>query len=70
LRQLATNDVVVLRRDLPEHGLVRGTKGTVVSVFEHPSLAYEIEFCDDAGRSIVQVALRPDDLDAGTRGDT
>jgi len=57
------NDVVRLVRGLPEHGLTSGAMGTVVHVFRRPTLAYEIEFCDDTGRTIAQLALEPDAID-------
>lgn len=33
-------DVVVLGEDLPNEGLVKGTIGTIVMVFNTPTLAY------------------------------
>lgn len=36
-------DVVQLTVDLPEFGLVAGDMGTVVEVFDQPSVAYDIE---------------------------
>ena len=56
------NDLVVVGRDVPEHGLTAGMRGTVVFVFETPSLAYEVEFTDRTGRTICAIALRPDEL--------
>jgi hypothetical protein len=45
--------------DLPDEGLSAGAVGAVVHVFEKPSLAYEVEFTDDDGRTIAQVPLTP-----------
>jgi hypothetical protein len=53
-------DVVALTEDLPERGLFRGQVGTVVE-----SLApdvFEVEFCDDEGRTYASLALRADQL--------
>jgi hypothetical protein len=53
-------DVVALIEDLPERGLFRGQVGTVVE-----SLApevFEVEFCDDEGRTYASLALRADQL--------
>ena len=53
-------DVVALTEDLMERGLLRGQVGTVVE-----SLAlrvYEVEFCDDEGRTYASLALRADQL--------
>ena len=48
--------VVALLQDLPEHGLVRGQVGTVVEDLA-PSV-YEVEFCDDHGRTYAMASLK------------
>jgi Domain of unknown function (DUF4926) len=53
-------DVVALTVDLPAHGLVRGEVGTVVEILE-PGV-FEIEFCDDKGRTYAQLPLRESQL--------
>ena len=53
-------DVVALTEDLPQRGLVRGNVGTVVE-----SLApdvFEVEFCDNEGRTYASLALRAEQL--------
>ncbi|MCU6305050.1 DUF4926 domain-containing protein [Enterobacter quasiroggenkampii] len=55
-------DVVVLGEDLPNEGLVKGTIGTIVMVFNTPKLAYLVEFCDKEGRTIAMPALLPAQL--------
>jgi hypothetical protein len=52
--------VVALTVEHPEKQLVRGQVGTVVEQLA-PNV-YEIEFCDDAGRSYAQLALPGDEL--------
>jgi len=52
--------VVALLEDLPEQGLVRGQVGTVVENWA-PGV-YEVEFCDDSGRTYALVALNADQL--------
>jgi hypothetical protein len=52
--------VVALTVEHPEKQLVRGQVGTVVAQLA-PDV-YEIEFCDDAGRSYAQLALSGDEL--------
>ena len=47
-------------QDLPEHSLVRGQVGTVVEDLE--SGAYEIEFCDDDGRTYAMASLKADQI--------
>ena len=44
-------DIVELTEDLPEFGVRRGERGTVVEVFDHPEEAYIIEFIDEGGAS-------------------
>jgi hypothetical protein len=52
--------VVALLQDLPEHGLVRGQVGTVVEDLA-PGV-YEVEFCDDDGRTYAMVSLKAEQL--------
>lgn len=52
-------DVVQLMEDLPSEALLTGALGTVVDVHVTPCLAYEVEFCDDQGRTIALAALLP-----------
>lgn len=52
--------VVALTADCPDKGVVRGQVGTVVERLR-PDV-YEVEFCDDAGRSYAQLALHADQL--------
>jgi hypothetical protein len=55
-------DYVELCCDLPEHGLVRGERGTVVHVFTGAD-AYLVEFVDPAdGSTRAEVELTPDQL--------
>lgn len=44
-------DVVELLEDLPEYGVSRGARGTVLEIFEAPEEAYMVEFVDDSGTS-------------------
>ncbi len=53
-------DVVALTEDLPARGLVRGQVGTVVEVF--PGGAFEVEFCDNDGRTYAMLPLNADQL--------
>ncbi len=49
-------DVVALTADLRERKMLRGQVGTVVEVLG-PDI-FEVEFCDDDGRTYVSLALR------------
>lgn len=51
---------VALTQDLPERGLSRGQVGTVVEALA-PDV-FEVEFCDNEGRTYASLALRADQL--------
>lgn len=53
------NDRVRLVVDLPDYDLRKGRVGVVVAEFLRPMHAYEIEFSDEDGETIAQVALLP-----------
>ena len=53
-------DVVALLQDLPEKGLLRGQDGTVVELLS-PDV-FEVEFCDNQGKTYASLALRADQL--------
>lgn len=53
-------ETVVLDRDVPEHGLVRGDLGAVVHVY--PPDGLEVEFVSAAGRTEAVVTLREADV--------
>lgn len=52
--------VVALLHDLPEHGLVRGQVGTIVE--ELAPNVYEVEFCDEDGRTYAMAPLSSDQV--------
>ncbi|MEK6325120.1 MAG: DUF4926 domain-containing protein [Acidobacteriota bacterium] len=55
-------DVVELTEDLPEYGLKRGERGTVVVTFDEPSEAYDLEFVDESGQSRFAYSVRPNQI--------
>jgi hypothetical protein len=57
------HDTVRLKSDIPEHNLRAGMLGVVVAAFYQPEVAYEIEFANDRGETIVELALRPELLE-------
>lgn len=57
--------MVVLRVDLPDHGLEAGDVGTVVHM--HGDEALEVEFVSGAGETLGVVTLRREDV-RGVRG--
>ena len=54
-------DVVLLKHDLPEHGLRQGAVGTVVEVYDNGE--GEVEFANDDGETLGLATLLPDQLD-------
>jgi hypothetical protein len=54
-------ELVVLKRDIPEHGLTRGDVGTVVHVYGHGA-AYEVEFLLGSGETVAVLTLEADDV--------
>jgi hypothetical protein len=53
------NDAVQLVDGVVSAALAKGAVGTIVAVFSEPEEAYEVEFCDERGATVAQVALRP-----------
>lgn len=60
---IAIHQVVRVIRDIPEEKVTKGMVGAVVEVFEVPRRAYEVEFTDTQGRTIVQTTLLEEDLE-------
>jgi len=56
-------DVISVLAEVPEEGIQAGMIGTVVDIHYGPCLAYEVEFCDDQGRTIALAALLPDQIE-------
>ena len=48
-------DVVALTDDIPQRGLVRGQVGTIVETLAAD--VFEVEFCDDEGRTYAMLPL-------------
>jgi hypothetical protein len=57
------HSVVRLKTDLPKEHLKSGSIGTIVAVFDRPELAYEVEFADERGATVAELALRPDQIE-------
>ena len=56
-------DIVELTEDLPEFGLKRGARGTVVEVFDAPEEAYVLEFISESGESsTLAYGIRPEQI--------
>lgn len=64
-------DIVELTEDLPEYGLQRGARGTVVEVFDEPEEAYMLEFVDDSGTtSKFADWVKPHQINVDTRAES
>ena len=59
-KSIALLDAVALVEDVPRQRLKRGEVGTVVEILA--SRVYEVEFCDDKGRTYAELALTADQL--------
>ena len=61
-------DTVVLRRDLPEHGLRRGDMGTVVLVHSG-GRGFEVEFMTLDGKTVCVISLSASQVRSIARGE-
>ncbi|MCP9495239.1 MAG: DUF4926 domain-containing protein [Pyrinomonadaceae bacterium MAG19_C2-C3] len=59
-KEMKLLDTVALLEDLPQRNLNRGEVGTIVELLA-PDV-YEVEFCDDEGRTYAELALRSEQL--------
>jgi hypothetical protein len=50
-------DTVEVTCDVPEEGVRKGMIGAIVEVFEVPTPAFEVEFTDSDGRTVVLATL-------------
>jgi hypothetical protein len=67
MMEFRTLDVVVLGRDLPNHGLRKGDLGAVVQVY--PTDDLEVEFVTAAGKTKAVVTLSKTDVREGRDND-
>jgi hypothetical protein len=54
-------EVVLLAREIPEHGLTAGHLGTVVETYPATD-GLEVEFVDDEGETIAVLTLEDNDV--------
>jgi hypothetical protein len=59
-RTIRLLDTVALRENLPSRKLKAGEVGTVVEILDDG--VYEVEFCDEAGQTYAECALRADQI--------
>lgn len=54
-------DLVAITLDLPDYNLVQGQVGTVVELLAN-NTAFEVEFSDHNGQTIMSIGLRIDQI--------
>ena len=54
-------ETVVINKDIPEYGLIRGDIGVIVHIYENGS-AVEVEFVSGEGSTVGVLTLRKEDL--------
>ena len=56
-REINLLDVVELVEDIPKSGLRAGMLGTVIEIFSNADPMFEVEFCDEGGKTIAQIVV-------------
>ncbi len=59
-------EVIKLKKNLPEHNLTPGIRGTILFVYEEKlniPRAYEVEFLDKQGKTLVQLTVFEDEIE-------
>jgi Domain of unknown function (DUF4926) len=57
MKKYDINDTIILNKDLLNYDLFKGDIGVIIFIHENPNEAYEIEFCDEKGKTIKQVVI-------------
>lgn len=66
-KQPSLFDIIYLKKNLPKNNLFEGDIGTIVHIYTKPSLAYEIEFCNQNGETIQLITLEESDFKIATK---
>jgi hypothetical protein len=56
------NDVVKAKIDLSK-SVLKGCIGTIVLIYQKPSLAYEVEFVNNRGETLELLTVQPTDIE-------
>ncbi len=56
------HDVIKAKRNLSE-SVLKGCVGTIVLIYQKPSLAYEVEFFDNIGDTLELLTVQPNDIE-------
>ena len=55
-------DTIIVSKDYPDYKIKKGDTGVIVMIYTKPNLAYEVEFSDEVGRTIVSFPIREEEL--------
>ena len=55
-------DVIKARRNLTET-VTQGCRGTILMIFESPSIAYEVEFVNEKGQTLELLTVKQTDIE-------
>lgn len=58
-------DVVRLKNSIPEYGIDIVAQVVILTVERSPQLHYEVEICDQDGKTLFQGGLLPEDIEDG-----
>jgi hypothetical protein len=61
---LSLLDTVIATTNFPDHDVLAGDIGTIVEVYIHPSLAYDVEFVNPDGSTRALLTLAPEQVRA------
>ncbi len=59
---LSLLEIVVAVADFPQEQVLSGDLGTIVEVYDRPTLAYEVEFVNPDGSTRALLTLAPDQV--------
>ena len=55
-------EVVEVAEDIPEYGVKKGERAVVITAFDEPDEAYDLEFVDESGESRFAYAVKPNQI--------
>jgi hypothetical protein len=61
-REYKLLDVVIARVSIPEEQVLSGDLGTIVEIYDTPTLAYEVEFVNPDGTTRALLTLLPNQV--------
>jgi hypothetical protein len=55
-------DTIITTTDFPQNQVLAGDLGTIVEIFTHPHMAYEVEFVNPDGSTRALLTLKPNQV--------